>query len=381
MALATATRDGDPRRGSSCSAAMTSGASSSSRTTRAARARELEANPHAALVFYWHDLERQVRVEGPVERVSAEESDAYFQSRPAGSRLGAWASHQSEVIPDREMLEARYREPSSAVRRRPDPPPRTLGRIPRRPHDRSSSGRAAQPAARPAAVHPRRRRLAHRAAVAVNPSLCGCCLVRPAAWSPRRLTDAHRWYKLPVRWHLRGGPGGAVKRSGDKAIKNRGTTDAAQADRDGTGADRHAGNCRGDPPDDAAIEKDLKALEGEWTVKSGAGRDVLYKFKGDKLEVTAPSRSYKMTVKIDPTAKPEKTIDFQIDDGPDDAKGKTSKGIYKLEDETTRSSSACDPKASGPTSTSRSASSRSSPSSNARSRRELAKDHARGNGN
>lgn len=86
--------------------------------------------------------------------------------------------------------------------------------------------------------------------------------------------------------------------------------------------------------DDAAVEKDLKTLEGEWTVKSGGGDgEVSYKFKGDKLEVTAPSRSYKMTVKIDPAAKPEKTIDFHIDEGPDDAKGKTSKGIYKLEDD------------------------------------------------
>ena len=70
------------------------------------KGRELEANPHAALVFYWHDLERQVRVEGPVVQVSAEESDAYFQSRPAGSQLGAWASRQSEVI-------ARSRDPGS----------------------------------------------------------------------------------------------------------------------------------------------------------------------------------------------------------------------------------------------------------------------------
>jgi uncharacterized protein (TIGR03067 family) len=85
--------------------------------------------------------------------------------------------------------------------------------------------------------------------------------------------------------------------------------------------------------DDAAIAKDLKALEGEWTVKSQGEGEVLYKFKGNKLDITAPNRSYKMTVKIDPTAKPEKTIDFQIDDGPDDAKGKTSKGIYKLEDD------------------------------------------------
>jgi pyridoxamine 5'-phosphate oxidase len=71
---------------------------------------ELESNPRAALAFYWHGLERQVRVEGAVERVSAEESDVYFRSRPPGSRLGAWASHQSEVIPSREILEARCRE-------------------------------------------------------------------------------------------------------------------------------------------------------------------------------------------------------------------------------------------------------------------------------
>jgi len=73
------------------------------------KGRELDANPHAGLVFHWHDLERQVRVEGRVERVSAEESDTYFQSRPAGSRLGAWASRQSEVLPDRTVLEARNR--------------------------------------------------------------------------------------------------------------------------------------------------------------------------------------------------------------------------------------------------------------------------------
>jgi pyridoxamine 5'-phosphate oxidase len=73
------------------------------------KGRELDANPHAGLVFHWHDLERQVRVEGRVERVSVEESDTYFQSRPAGSRLGAWASRQSEVLPDRTVLEARNR--------------------------------------------------------------------------------------------------------------------------------------------------------------------------------------------------------------------------------------------------------------------------------
>ncbi len=68
-------------------------------------------------------------------------------------------------------------------------------------------------------------------------------------------------------------------------------------------------------------------------IKNEAGAEISYKFKGDKLEVTAPSRSCKMTVKIDPAAKPEKTIDFHIDEGLEDAKGKTSKGIYKFEDD------------------------------------------------
>lgn len=72
------------------------------------KGKELEASPYAALVFYWHAQHRQVRVEGRVERVSATESDAYFSSRPAGSRLGAWASSQSAVIAGREPLERRY---------------------------------------------------------------------------------------------------------------------------------------------------------------------------------------------------------------------------------------------------------------------------------
>jgi pyridoxamine 5'-phosphate oxidase len=72
------------------------------------KARELDNNPRAALVFFWHDLERQVRVEGRVERVSADESDLYFHGRPASSRIGAWASPQSEVIPSRESLEERF---------------------------------------------------------------------------------------------------------------------------------------------------------------------------------------------------------------------------------------------------------------------------------
>ena len=77
------------------------------------KGRELEANPQAALTFHWATLERQVRIEGYVERTSAAESDAYFSSRPIASRIGAWGSPQSDVIPDRATLEdvvGRFRE-------------------------------------------------------------------------------------------------------------------------------------------------------------------------------------------------------------------------------------------------------------------------------
>jgi pyridoxamine 5'-phosphate oxidase len=74
------------------------------------KARELENNPRAALVFYWAELDRQIRIEGDVERTSGEESDRYFQSRPLGSRLGAWASPQSQSIANRDMLDRRMEE-------------------------------------------------------------------------------------------------------------------------------------------------------------------------------------------------------------------------------------------------------------------------------
>ena len=77
---------------------------------RSAKARELDANPYAALVFYWVQLDRQVRVEGSVTRTSAQESRDYFQTRPRVSQIGAWASAQSEVITSRDVLEQRARE-------------------------------------------------------------------------------------------------------------------------------------------------------------------------------------------------------------------------------------------------------------------------------
>jgi pyridoxamine 5'-phosphate oxidase len=76
---------------------------------RSRKAREISSRPRAALVFLWAPLERQVRVEGRVEVVSDRESDAYFATRPRGSRIGAWASHQSEVLPDRAALAAALR--------------------------------------------------------------------------------------------------------------------------------------------------------------------------------------------------------------------------------------------------------------------------------
>lgn len=74
------------------------------------KGRELAANPYAALVFWWGDLERQVRIEGQVEQTSAAESDAYYHSRPLGARLGAWVSAQSSIIPGRAVLAERLQE-------------------------------------------------------------------------------------------------------------------------------------------------------------------------------------------------------------------------------------------------------------------------------
>jgi pyridoxamine 5'-phosphate oxidase len=71
------------------------------------KGRQLEANPQAALAFYWIEVDRQIRISGPVEKTSREESERYFHSRPVASQLGAWASHQSKAIDGRRVLEAR----------------------------------------------------------------------------------------------------------------------------------------------------------------------------------------------------------------------------------------------------------------------------------
>jgi pyridoxamine 5'-phosphate oxidase len=110
MTLATATKDGKP------SARMVLLKQADEQgfvfytNYRSKKARELDENPHAALVLYWVQLDRQVRVEGEVEHVSATESDEYFATRPRESQLGALASPQSDVIESREVLEERYAE-------------------------------------------------------------------------------------------------------------------------------------------------------------------------------------------------------------------------------------------------------------------------------
>jgi pyridoxamine 5'-phosphate oxidase len=84
---------------------------------------DLLANPRASLLFYWRELERQVRIEGRIEKVTAEESRAYYETRPLGARIGAWASPQSKVIENRAWLEKRWAELSEQYGEAPALPP------------------------------------------------------------------------------------------------------------------------------------------------------------------------------------------------------------------------------------------------------------------
>lgn len=87
------------------------------------KGRELAATPWACLVFWWPPIERQVRIEGCVEKTSPEESDAYFRSRPEGAQLVTWVTSQSRPIPDREVLEARMKDLAEHYRDREIPRP------------------------------------------------------------------------------------------------------------------------------------------------------------------------------------------------------------------------------------------------------------------
>lgn len=87
------------------------------------KAQELAENPRAALVFYWRELDRQVRVSGSVSTVSRRESEKYFRSRPVGSQLAALASNQGEVIPNRQKLEGKYKQLMETFRHKQIPLP------------------------------------------------------------------------------------------------------------------------------------------------------------------------------------------------------------------------------------------------------------------
>jgi pyridoxamine 5'-phosphate oxidase len=109
MTLATATPDGQPSARMVLLKTFDAAGFTFFTNYDSRKGRELAANPRAALLLFWAELQRQVRVEGTVERVSEAESDAYFRSRPLGSRLGAWASAQSVVVASRAVLEERVR--------------------------------------------------------------------------------------------------------------------------------------------------------------------------------------------------------------------------------------------------------------------------------
>ena len=113
MALATATPDGRP----SVRMVLLKGHGPDGfvfyTNQRSQKGEELAANPHAALLFHWKPLRRQIRIEGPVSIVSCEEADAYFASRSRDSQLGAWASNQSWSLPSRAEFEKKYEDVSA----------------------------------------------------------------------------------------------------------------------------------------------------------------------------------------------------------------------------------------------------------------------------
>jgi pyridoxamine 5'-phosphate oxidase len=123
MTLATATPDGRP----SARVVLLKGVDDRGfvffTNYESRKGRELEANPQAALVLLWTPLQRQMRAVGAVARLSAEESDAYFATRPRGSQLGAWASEQSRPLTDRATLEARWAALDARYEEEPVPRP------------------------------------------------------------------------------------------------------------------------------------------------------------------------------------------------------------------------------------------------------------------
>ena len=127
MTLATATPDGRPAARTVLYKGASEGALYFVSNYGSSKGHELELNPRAALVFFWASLNRQVRIEGTVERAPAEWSDRYFAARARTSQIGAWASAQSQVIASREVLEARIAEAEERFRDQPVPRPPNWG--------------------------------------------------------------------------------------------------------------------------------------------------------------------------------------------------------------------------------------------------------------
>jgi pyridoxamine 5'-phosphate oxidase len=110
MTLATATRDGVPSARTILLKGFDERGFIFYTNYESQKGKEIAENPNAALVFYWATFERQIRITGAIKKIPPEDSEAYFQSRPKGAQLGAWVSLQSQVIPNRDVLEERLTE-------------------------------------------------------------------------------------------------------------------------------------------------------------------------------------------------------------------------------------------------------------------------------
>ncbi|HHT33739.1 MAG: pyridoxamine 5'-phosphate oxidase [Proteiniphilum sp.] len=123
MTLATATPEGKPSARVVLLKEMTRNGFTFFTNYRSRKGEELRLNPYAALVFDWHEMARQVRIEGAVEQLPPDESDAYYLSRPENARIGAWTSPQSRVVADRGELDALQREVEQRFAQEPLPRP------------------------------------------------------------------------------------------------------------------------------------------------------------------------------------------------------------------------------------------------------------------
>ena len=127
MTMATATPEGKPTARIVLLKGVNQGGFIFYTNYESQKGQQLIANPYAALVFFWDKLERQVRIEGEVEKLATKESEAYFHSRPKASQLGAWASAQSQVIPNRQVLEQQLADLETKYRDAAVPLPKHWG--------------------------------------------------------------------------------------------------------------------------------------------------------------------------------------------------------------------------------------------------------------